>query len=149
VSNITLRNPGFWNLVPVRSSRITIEGVNVTAAWSPAANKDDPFETPNTDGFEPMWSTVSTDFVAIIGLFQLVSPPCSHCSSCSNVCIFAGSLTEPITEPKPNFEIRCLPRSRFDSDLSTRCLPHVILLLSIHYNLRIGGVAVMCLHVHS
>eukprot|EP00729_Bicosta_minor_P012181 gene12181-29264_t len=56
VENITLQNPGFWNLVPVHSKDIAILGVNVTASWSAGAAKKDPFATPNTDGFEPMWS---------------------------------------------------------------------------------------------
>ena len=67
-----MKDPGFWNFVPVYSQRILVERVNVTAKWSSqeaaaaapylglAASTAyfDPYShTPNTDGFEPMWST--------------------------------------------------------------------------------------------
>lgn len=42
--------------MPVHSKDIAILGVNVTASWSAGAAKKDLFATPNTDGFEPMWS---------------------------------------------------------------------------------------------
>lgn len=57
VENITMRNPGFWNLVLVHSTRVAVVGVNITAQWSDEALHSDPFSTPNTDGVEPMWST--------------------------------------------------------------------------------------------
>ena len=69
VRNVTMRNPGFWNLVPVHSHGIVIEDVNVSARWSSseaaaaadrggAGQHADPYgSTPNTDGFEPMWSS--------------------------------------------------------------------------------------------
>jgi hypothetical protein len=44
-----------------------------------------------------------------------------------------GSLSSPIVTQTP-------PHSRFDSDLSTRFLPHAILLLSIHHNLKRTGL---------
>ena len=60
VENITFFNPGFWNLVPVRSQHILIQDVNVTARWPEGSKKPAPADpyaaTPNTDGFEPMWS---------------------------------------------------------------------------------------------
>jgi polygalacturonase len=72
LGNITMKNPGFWNFVPVHSQRILVEKVNVSAKWSSQeAAEAAPYlgleasaphfnphsHTPNTDGFEPMWST--------------------------------------------------------------------------------------------
>jgi len=57
VENIHMVNPGFWNLVPFHSHHVLISKVNVSARWSQGARKSNPFRTPNTDGFEPMWST--------------------------------------------------------------------------------------------
>jgi hypothetical protein len=46
-------------------------------------------------------------------------------------CLLSSPICIVTQTPSPGL----LPRSRFDSDLSTRFLPHAILLLSIHYNL--------------
>ena len=61
VHNVSLRNSGFWTLVPVHSSGIEIIGVNVSAAFTRRpphwpADRHDLLDTPNTDGIEPMWS---------------------------------------------------------------------------------------------
>ena len=59
--NISMVNPGFWNLVPVHSQHVRIANVNVSAKYaedSPLGPFVDPYSrTPNTDGFEPMWTT--------------------------------------------------------------------------------------------
>eukprot|EP00037_Helgoeca_nana_P027699 m.318896 g.318896 ORF g.318896 m.318896 type:complete len:306 (+) comp27579_c0_seq1:638-1555(+) len=59
ISNITTMNPGFWNLVPVHSRRITITDLNVSARWKADVSPtgESPYRTPNTDGIEPMWSS--------------------------------------------------------------------------------------------
>ena len=74
------------NLVPVHSEDITITDVNVSAAWS-AGVKEDPFRTPNTDGFEPMWSnnvTVSDESQWCVrhkygAVVMRLVPQISHC----------------------------------------------------------------------
>ena len=48
VENITLKDPGFWCIVPTHSNRISIRNVVIDAN---AGGK-----SPNTDGIEPMWS---------------------------------------------------------------------------------------------
>jgi polygalacturonase len=55
VQNISLKNAGFWTLVPVHSSRVQVIGVNISAAWTKrpahwAADRHDLLDTPNTDG---------------------------------------------------------------------------------------------------
>lgn len=83
---MSMKNPGFWNLVPVHSEDITITDVNVSAAWS-AGVKEDPFQTPNTDGFEPMWSnnvTVSDESQWCVrhkygAVVMRLVPQMSHC----------------------------------------------------------------------
>eukprot|EP00039_Didymoeca_costata_P016128 m.284026 g.284026 ORF g.284026 m.284026 type:complete len:438 (-) comp16339_c3_seq10:94-1407(-) len=53
ITNITMKNPGFWNLVPVHSKNIVVTDCLVNASWDDARGH----RTPNTDGFEPMWSS--------------------------------------------------------------------------------------------
>eukprot|EP01052_Picozoa_sp_SAG31_P023187 SAG31_NODE_1894_length_6965_cov_26.137198_6_plen_377_part_00 len=63
LENISLRNSGFWTLVPVRSRRLRFLGLTITAQRSrldprwPADRPPDLFSTPNTDGIEPMHSS--------------------------------------------------------------------------------------------
>lgn len=52
VQGVTLRNPGFWCLVPVRSRGVTVRNVTVVARTAAGS-----LDTPNTDGIEPMWSS--------------------------------------------------------------------------------------------
>jgi polygalacturonase len=61
IQNVSLENSGFWTLVPVHSSQLTIIDINVSAAYSQRpqhwpADRHDLLDTPNTDGIEPMWS---------------------------------------------------------------------------------------------
>eukprot|EP00035_Acanthoeca_spectabilis_P039382 m.61670 g.61670 ORF g.61670 m.61670 type:complete len:459 (+) comp9572_c0_seq1:19-1395(+) len=59
IANISMKNPGFWNLVTVHSQKIAISDVSIEARWpdgDPHAPSD-PYRTPNTDGIEPMWSS--------------------------------------------------------------------------------------------
>ena len=57
IQNVSLKNSGFWTLVPVHSSRLTILDVNVSAEYTRRpphwpADRHDLLDTPNTDGIE-------------------------------------------------------------------------------------------------
>lgn len=57
VDGITVRNPGFWCLVPVHSQRLAFTNLTIVAMHSqPTAAGKSIYDTPNTDGIEPMWS---------------------------------------------------------------------------------------------
>lgn len=51
VQNIEFLNPGFWGIVPVHSSDVVIENITLDARTRTGS-----YDTPNTDGVEPMWS---------------------------------------------------------------------------------------------
>jgi polygalacturonase len=57
IQNVSLKNSGFWTLVPVHSSNLRVLDVNVSAEYThrPAnwpEDRHDLLDTPNTDGIE-------------------------------------------------------------------------------------------------